>query len=77
VDESLSFAESLELDSMKLSIGVRIYPNTEVARRAEKEGLLSSGQDLLFPKFYLARELEGWLYERVAAHMASKPTWTF
>jgi len=54
VEESLAFAESLELDSLRISIGVRIYPGTEVARAALKEGLISSEQDLLLPQFYLA-----------------------
>ena len=77
VEESLAFAESLELDSMKLSVGIRIYPNTEVARSAEREGLISSEQDLLLPKFYVVRDLENWVYETATSYISSRPHWSF
>jgi radical SAM superfamily enzyme YgiQ (UPF0313 family) len=76
VEESLAFAESLELDNLKISIGVRIYPGTEVARVAVKEGVIPSEQDLLLPRFYLTRGLEDWLYDTVARRMVGRPTWT-
>jgi radical SAM superfamily enzyme YgiQ (UPF0313 family) len=74
-EESLAFAESLELDSMRLSIGIRIYPHTDVARIAEQEGLIRSEQDLLFPKFYVARNMEDWLYETADARLSAHPNW--
>jgi radical SAM superfamily enzyme YgiQ (UPF0313 family) len=77
VEESLAFAESLELDALKLSVGVRIYPDTEVARLAKEEGLISSDQDLLTPRFYVVRDLEEWIYETVGRHMSLHPNWTF
>ncbi|MBN1568803.1 MAG: radical SAM protein [Acidobacteria bacterium] len=73
VEESLAFAESLELDSLRLSLGIRIYPGTEIARLAMEEGLISSEQDLLYPRFYLARGLEDWLYDTVARRVAGRP----
>jgi radical SAM superfamily enzyme YgiQ (UPF0313 family) len=75
VEESLAFAETLDLDSLKLSIGIRIYPNTEVARTAMDEGLIASERDLLYPKFYVVRDLEEWMYETVARHISAKPHW--
>ena len=77
VEESLDFAESLDLDSLKISIGIRIYPQTEVARTAMNEGLISSEQDLLFPKFYIANGLEEWLYEVTEQRMKSNINWFF
>jgi len=76
-EESLAFAESLEMDSVRLSIGIRIYPHTDVARAAQQEGLISSEQDLLFPKFYIARDIEDWLFRTAEDHVSSKPNWTF
>jgi radical SAM superfamily enzyme YgiQ (UPF0313 family) len=76
-EESLAFAESLELDAMKLSVGIRIYPNTDVARIAQQEGSISSEQDLLFPKFYVAKGLEDWLFEAAEARIAAHPSWSF
>jgi radical SAM superfamily enzyme YgiQ (UPF0313 family) len=66
VEESLAFAESLHLDSLKITVGIRIYPGTPLGRRAVEEGMISSGDDLLFPRFYLAHGLEPWIQERVA-----------
>ena len=77
VEESLAFAESLKLDALKLSVGIRIYPHTDVARAAEQEGLISNEADLLTPKFYLAKDLENWLYEKVRTSIATHSNWTF
>lgn len=65
VEESLAFAASLKLDAMRVTVGIRIYPGTPLARRAVAEGLISEGEDLLQPKFYIAPGLEKWLRERV------------
>jgi radical SAM superfamily enzyme YgiQ (UPF0313 family) len=73
--ESFDFAESLELDALKISIGIRIYPNTDVASAAMEEGLITSEQDLLFPRFYIAAGLEDWLYETAAQRMRSRSNW--
>jgi radical SAM superfamily enzyme YgiQ (UPF0313 family) len=75
-EESLKFAESLKLDAMRLSIGIRIYPNTEVARIAEREGLIASEQDLLLPKFYVVPDLENWLHKTVASRIAANANWS-
>jgi radical SAM superfamily enzyme YgiQ (UPF0313 family) len=77
VEASLSFAEHLDLDALKVSIGVRIYPDTDVSRQAMKEGLIDSYQDLLKPTFYLAKDVEGWIYEEVARRASLKPNWSF
>lgn len=63
VEKSLAFAESLAPDALKLTAGVRIYPGTELAAIAEKEGVISSRCNLLYPRFYLAEGLEEWLPE--------------
>jgi len=73
VEESLSFADSLQLDALRLTAGVRIYPNTELAETAKKQGILTSQDELLHPRFYLAQGLEGWLLERLKEWMRSRP----
>jgi radical SAM superfamily enzyme YgiQ (UPF0313 family) len=77
VEESLAFAEGLELNALKLSVGIRIYPHTDIARIAKEEGLIFSDYDLLTPRFYVVRDLEEWIYDTVARHMSLKPNWTF
>jgi radical SAM superfamily enzyme YgiQ (UPF0313 family) len=77
VEESLAFTDSLELEAVKMNIGIRIYPNTLLAQSALKEGLVSSEMDLLHPQFYVVKDLEDWLYERVKSYLAVRPNWIF
>lgn len=65
VEESLPFADSLNLDALKLTPGIRIYPQTKLAWRAVEEGLIARGDPLLLPRFYLVEELRGWLRDTV------------
>jgi len=74
-EESLAFAEALDLDALKLSIGIRIYPHTDVARIAQEEGMISSDQDLLLPRFYVVSDLEDWLYDTVSRRISTKANW--
>jgi radical SAM superfamily enzyme YgiQ (UPF0313 family) len=75
VEESLAFADSLELSSLKITAGIRIYPHTPLAKRAVEEGIIPSEDDLLFPRFYLAKNLEGWLAETLKSWMAARSHW--
>lgn len=75
VEKSLAFADSLKLQAVKVTAGVRIYPDTPLAQAALAEGVVSPGESLLFPRFYLARQLEGWLQEIVSALMRDRPNW--
>ncbi len=74
-EESLVFADSLGLEALKITIGIRIYPGTVLARRALEEGLIAAGDNLLAPSFYMVPGLEGPLREMVSAWVASRPGW--
>jgi radical SAM superfamily enzyme YgiQ (UPF0313 family) len=73
--ESLAFADSLPLDSVKVSQGIRIYPYTTLAKIAIDEGRIAPDDQLLAPTFYMVREIEQWLAETVKARMAERPNW--
>jgi radical SAM superfamily enzyme YgiQ (UPF0313 family) len=73
VEESLSFADSLHLEALKITTGIRIYPQTSLARIAAAEGVMQADDDLLFPRFYMQAGLRDWLPERVATYKASRP----
>ena len=75
VEESLVFADSVNLDFLKITPGVRIYPHTSLAKRAIAEGVISSHDDLLFPRFYLAKGLEVWLTETLKNWAIARPHW--
>lgn len=73
--ESLRFADSLELEAVKVTTGIRIYPQTKLAAVALEEGRIAGGMDLLFPKFYLAENLEDWLPETIREWTGTRPNW--
>lgn len=73
VRESLEFADSLDLDMMKISIGIRIYPDTALEKSALEEGCISLEDDLLHPRFYLAKGLSGWLEPVIGEWVSKRP----
>ena len=75
VRESLAFADSLPLDSVKVSRGIRIYPHTLLAKIAAAEGRIPVGADLLAPAFYMVSEIASWLTETVTNWTAGRPHW--
>jgi radical SAM superfamily enzyme YgiQ (UPF0313 family) len=75
VEESLAFADSLDLEAMKITMGIRIYPYTHLARIAVKEGVIAPDDDLLFPKFYMAPDLDEWLRTTMNVWMDGRPHW--
>jgi radical SAM superfamily enzyme YgiQ (UPF0313 family) len=76
IEESLSFADSLNLDALKVTVGLRIYPGTALAATALAEGVIQPDDDLLWPGFYLAPPLRDWLPERIADYGNSRSSVT-
>ena len=74
-NESLEFADALDLEAMKITIGIRIYPNTSLHQTAIKEGMVTADDNLLTPKLFIAKGLEGWLRETVKVWMETRPHW--
>jgi radical SAM superfamily enzyme YgiQ (UPF0313 family) len=72
VEDSLAFADSLELDALRLTAGIRIYPDTQLARTAIEEGVIDSQSNLLHPRFYLAQGMDGWLLASLKKWQASR-----
>lgn len=73
--ESLEFVDSLGLEAMKLTVGIRIYPDTRLASQARAEGVIAPADDLLLPRFYIRGKMEAWLRETVAHWAAQRPHW--
>ena len=68
VEESLGFAESLRLEALKATAGIRIYPGTQLASVAIADGLIRPEDNLLFPSFYMVKALRDWLPQRIAGY---------
>jgi radical SAM superfamily enzyme YgiQ (UPF0313 family) len=75
VEETLVFADSLKLDTLKITAGVRIYPHTPLPKKAIEEGVIASDDELLFPRFYMARGLGDWLPETLKNWATPRPHW--
>jgi radical SAM superfamily enzyme YgiQ (UPF0313 family) len=75
VEESISLMERLRPDSLSLTVGIRVYPHTELARIARDEGSLDVRGDFLSPTFYLSRKLKGWIFDYVK-EAARRNGWT-
>ncbi|MCF8062395.1 MAG: radical SAM protein [Deltaproteobacteria bacterium] len=75
VEESVAFADRLGLDLLKITVGIRIYPDTPLAELAVREGVIGAGESLLRPRFYLEKGLEGRLEEQVDAWVAEREQW--
>ena len=75
VEESFAFADSLKLEAVKVTVGIRIYPYTQLAKVAVQDGLVSPGDDLLMPRFYLVKGIRDWLYRTVRERAAASPHW--
>ena len=75
VEQSLAFADSLNLDLLKITIGIRIYPHTALAKTAVDDGLILPEENLLFPRFYIVSKLKDWIHETVRVWMADRHHW--
>lgn len=73
--ESLRFADSLRLEAVKVTVGIRIYPHTRLAKIAREEGVIAAEDELLYPVFYLAEPLRDWLPETVGKWLEARPNW--
>ncbi|PKN26222.1 MAG: B12-binding domain-containing radical SAM protein [Deltaproteobacteria bacterium HGW-Deltaproteobacteria-21] len=73
VEESLAFVDSLGLDALRVTIGIRIYPFTSLAETARRENIVDAEDDLLLPRFYLKPGLEDWLRKTVREWAEGRP----
>jgi radical SAM superfamily enzyme YgiQ (UPF0313 family) len=63
--QSLEFMDALNPDTVKITTGIRIYPNTRLAEIARQEGMISRDDTLLYPKFYIREGLKDWLIQTI------------
>ena len=73
--ESLDFVDDLALDLIKISVGIRIYPDTPLADYAVREGKIKPDDPLLTPTFYITDEIKDWIYETVEQWSKDRPNW--
>ncbi len=76
-ERSLDFAAGLDLDAVRVTTGIRIYPDTPLHRVALDEGQVEPGDDLLRPRFYLSPDLRADLDTHLARWRQAHPGWIF
>jgi hypothetical protein len=62
---------------LKITRGIRIYPHTRLAKTAVGDGLIGADDDLLFPRFYMVKELKQWLEKYVKTRVKNRPNWFY
>ncbi len=62
---------------VSFALGIRILPNTALAGIAIEQGLVSSGDPLMEPKFYLSPGVEGWARGYLEEVCAERDDWSF
>jgi radical SAM superfamily enzyme YgiQ (UPF0313 family) len=75
--ESLEFVDSLKLDAVKVTVGLRIYPYTTLSDHARKSGTISCDDNLLLPKFYIEDGLDGWIRHTLDNFVKDRPNWIY
>lgn len=75
VRESLEVADSLDLEMVKVTIGIRIYPGTEPGFHGRRMGKIAPDDTLLFPKFYIENDMEAWMRQSVGEWVKDRSNW--
>ncbi len=75
VEQKLAFLRQVEPRFAALRVGIRVLPNTPIAKAALEEELISSDSELIRPTFYMADGVKPWLAERLRAEAADQPRW--
>jgi hypothetical protein len=73
--ESVELMTELEPTAVRVTVGIRIYPGCELTGIALQEGVISPGQNLLYPTFYLSRDTESWLHDYMVEACSSRDGW--
>jgi radical SAM superfamily enzyme YgiQ (UPF0313 family) len=77
VRETLDAVGDMSPTAVICMIGIRIFPNTELARMAAEEGRIQEHEDFLNPVFYLSEAVEDKVVPFMEAFSRENPTWIF
>jgi radical SAM superfamily enzyme YgiQ (UPF0313 family) len=73
--ETFDLMEEVSPTAVIAMVGLRIFPKTELAQVAKEERILSPGQDLLEPAFYVAPGVKDRILDLVLDEAAIHPNW--
>lgn len=75
--ETVRLMDELRPRAVVAMTGIRIYPGTGMESIAREEGVIPPGDDLLYPRFYLAGGDPGWLMRQAKEIASSRRNWFF
>ncbi len=77
IEETVRLMEEISPRAVVAMTGIRIYPRTELARIALKEGVLSPAESLLTPRFYFSPMGSSALLKSVYGAVENRRNWFF
>ena len=75
VATKLDFLRGINPSIANLRVGVRVRPETKIAKVAVQEGLVTDESELIRPTFYIAEPVREWIVERLRAAADANPRW--
>ncbi len=76
VSSALDFLDSLAHDDpVFLAMGIRVFKGTPMEETARREGFIQPGHNMLTPTYYLSRDLDESLLDRLEEYCATRPRW--
>jgi radical SAM superfamily enzyme YgiQ (UPF0313 family) len=74
--ETFAFFDNLKPRAVLAFLGIRIYPNTPLRGFAISEGVITEGEDLLLPRFYISPRIGADELKRaVGSRAETRPAW--
>lgn len=77
VQESVELLEHYNPILVNLTVGIRIYPHTALCDQALAEGVITAGDNLLWPHFYLSAAVADWIWDYLKDLTSRHPNWIF
>jgi radical SAM superfamily enzyme YgiQ (UPF0313 family) len=77
VQESVTLLEGFRPFMVNLKAGIRIYPYTALYDQALAEEVISPGDNLLWPHFYLSPAVADWIWDYLKEVNSCHPNWIF
>ncbi|MEW6356169.1 MAG: radical SAM protein [Planctomycetota bacterium] len=75
VEETMSFVRTVKPKFVDFAVGIRIMPDTPLAERAVREGIITSQSDLIEPTFYISPAIDDWIDDRIRREWRRHPEW--
>ncbi len=77
IDETLDFLSRHKPLMVSFAVGIRILPNTAMAKFAVEQHLVSGDDPLMEPKFYVSPDIEGWARGYLEQECGKRDNWSF